>query len=122
MGVFLGPRRGGADDSQMDGSLVLGGYDSAKVSGANYTQNLQFSNTCSSGMSSVLTDITLNFRNGTNQSLFAGVKSAAVNTCLDPDFPALMTIPLSPYFDNFESYTNATFRRSYGINYYVIAL
>lgn len=120
-GYFWG-LNGGTDDSQMDGSLVLGGYDSAKVSGANYTQSLQFTNkACSTGMFLVLTDITLNFRNGTTQSLFGGVSSAAVNTCLDPDYPALMSIPYDPYFANFEGYTNASISaRSFGINYYVM--
>lgn len=118
--MFWG-RTGATKGTQMDGNFVFGGYDRAKVSGASYTQDLVYNSnpSCLSGMLVTVTDIVLNFSNGTSASLFDGAASTAMSACLLPDFPVLMTIPLEPYFQRFQQFTGANdFGRSFGIYYY----
>lgn len=104
---------------QMDGIFVLGGYDKAKVQGTGYTEEVVYSSTCATGMVLSITDLTLNFANGTDSSIFPASASTALQVCLEPDYPALMTIPLDPYFQNFETLTNVTLSsRSLGIIYF----
>jgi hypothetical protein len=52
-------------DNPLDGSVVLGGYDNAKVIGQNDTQKLNFSDTtaCWTGMKMTITDIEVDFSN-----------------------------------------------------------
>jgi hypothetical protein len=119
--MFWG-RQGATADAQMDGNFVFGGYDRAKASGANFTQGLVYSNTaCSTGMLVTITDISLNWDNGTTTSLYDGSQSAAMSACIVPDYPVLMTIPYEPYFNRFSGITGdsiLSFGRSFGINYY----
>ncbi|RHZ48577.1 putative aspartic-type endopeptidase [Aspergillus thermomutatus] len=119
--MFWG-RQGATADAQMDGNFVFGGYDRAKVSGANFTQGLVYSNpACSTGMLVTITDISLNWSNGTTTSLYDGTQSTAMSACIVPDYPVLMTIPYEPYFKRFSSVTGDnifSFGRSFGINYY----
>jgi hypothetical protein len=119
--MFWG-RQGVTADAQMDGNFVFGGYDRAKASGSNFTQGLVYSNTaCSTGMLVTITDISLNWSNGTTTSLYDGSQSAAMSACIVPDYPVLMTIPYEPYFKRFSGVTGAnilSFGRSFGINYY----
>jgi hypothetical protein len=61
-----------------------------------------------------VTDIHLNFPNGTNSSITPG---ESVNTCIVPEFPAVMSLP-SLFYSNFERLTNtARLGQSVGINY-----
>ncbi|KAM3153409.1 hypothetical protein ABEW05_006162 [Botrytis cinerea] len=117
--MFWG-RTGATAATQLDGSFVFGGFDRAKVTGSNYTRSLSYSkSSCSSGMLVTITNIVLNFSNGTDASLFAGVESAAIQACIQPSFPVLMTLPTTPYFNNFEGLTNQTITdRSFGRYYY----
>ncbi|GIJ82106.1 hypothetical protein Asppvi_000609 [Aspergillus pseudoviridinutans] len=119
--MFWG-RQGATADAQMDGNFVFGGYDRAKASGTNFTQGLVYSNpACSTGMLVTITDISLNWKNGTTTSLYDGSQSAAMSACIVPDYPVLMTIPYEPYFKRFTAITNdsiISFGRSFGINYY----
>ncbi|KAM0193010.1 hypothetical protein ACHAPI_007959 [Fusarium lateritium] len=60
--------------NDLDGSLVLGGYDEKKVTGENYTAPLVFGNFdakdgCWTGMRVTVTDIKINFLGGTNASI-----------------------------------------------------
>jgi hypothetical protein len=88
----------------MDGSVVFGGYDRAKTSGTRYTQNLVLPQVnCLSGMRVTISDLRLDFPNGTVTSIL-GHKQ--INACLQPDYPVLMTIPADPYYDTFESLTH----------------
>jgi hypothetical protein len=117
--MFWG-RTGGTANTQLDGNFVFGGYDRAKVTGANYTRSLSTAReNCSTNMLVTITDLVLNFPNGTDASLLGGVESAAIAACIVPDYPVLMTIPLDPYFSNFETLTNgSTIDRSFGLYYY----
>lgn len=96
-----------ASRSAMDGQIVFGGYDAAKVVGEPFTQPLQNSSTnCQSGMYLTLTNLLLNFPNGTSSDLNP---SSALTCCLQPDFPAVMTIPAEPYYWRFQNVTETGF-------------
>jgi hypothetical protein len=108
--------------SQLDGSLVLGGYDKAKVSGQRYTLPLDTGFQCPSQMVVNIADIQLNFPNGTDTSIFPSdsSKSNILSACIDPSFPTLMTLPLDPYFRNFEKWAglSSDYTRTLGINFF----
>jgi hypothetical protein len=91
--MFWG-RTGATADTQLDGNLVLGGYDRAKVvAGTNYTQRLSYARpACATAMLVTISDIVLHFANGTDASLFGGVQSSAITACIVPSYPVLMTI------------------------------
>ncbi|KEZ39510.1 putative Aspartic-type endopeptidase [Scedosporium apiospermum] len=109
----------GADaNAQLDGSFILGGYDRAKVKGGGYTERLSTNPNCRSQILVTITDISLNFPNGTDASLFPKGLSSSIPACLVPDYPALMKMPRKPCFDNFERLTNVTLsKRSWGVAY-----
>lgn len=106
--------------TQLDGSFVIGGYDNAKVIGQNYTLPLVNDNDCGTRMVVAISDLILNFANGTNASLFNGTHNVALNACVDPSYPVLMTLPL-PYFKVFQNFTNQPengFNRTFGVAFY----
>lgn len=117
--MFWG-RNGASKSSQMEGIFVLGGYDKAKIQKQKYTQALaDLGSGCSTRMVVTITDMILNFSNGTNASIFPQSASSAIQACIVPDYPVLMTIPLDPYFANFEELTNQTLPdRSFGLVYF----
>jgi hypothetical protein len=118
--MFYG-RIGGTSSTQLDGNFVFGGYDRAKVTGQNYTSYLTNSQTttCTTRMIVSITDLVLNFPNGTNYSLMGGIAANAISACLVPDYPVLMTLPLDPYFYDFQSATSEDISdRSFGLYYY----
>jgi hypothetical protein len=107
--------------SQLDGTFVIGGYDQAKVSGPNYTMPLaKNDDNCNTKMVVTITDLVLNFANGTDASLFNGTHNTALKACVDPSYPVLMTLPL-PYFKVFQNFTNQAehgFNRTFGLPFY----
>lgn len=67
---------GATSNAQLDGSLVLGGYDAAKVQGSNITINLKTpSLSCMSGMHMTITDIVMRFPNSTRSSIIVSSAS-----------------------------------------------
>ncbi|XTI92633.1 acid protease [Cenococcum geophilum] len=101
---------------QMDGIFVFGGYDKAKVQGKNHTQALGSFDRCDTGMLVTLSDMQLNFPNGTTETLLG---SGFLSACIVPDFPNLITMPLDPYYSSFEALTQtANVGRSYGLNFF----
>jgi hypothetical protein len=85
-----------ASTSATPGQIVFGGYDAAKVTGQPFTQILQApSAACQSGMTFSFTNLILRFPNGTALDLNP---SRVLTGCLQPDFPAVMSIPADPYF------------------------
>ncbi|KAI1446307.1 acid protease [Annulohypoxylon stygium] len=119
---FFWGRSTGPPTSQTDGSLVIGGYDRAKISSAGrHVERLQDSTSpCSTQMIVTITDMVLNFPNGTDSSIFPKSLSTALTACIVPDYPVLMTLPSDPFMDNFFQLTDAAqnHERSFGINYY----
>ncbi|KXT17102.1 hypothetical protein AC579_2032 [Pseudocercospora musae] len=86
-----------------DGQVVFGGYDAAKVTGQNFTQPLgKPSPACLSGMSVIVSGMSLGFPNGTKADLLAG---SSFSACFQPDFPEVMNIP-SVYWDRLIEFTN----------------
>ena len=95
--------------TQLDGSLIFGGYDRAKVAGQKYTFPLTKSNPdCQSELVVTVSDLVLNFSNGTDASLFPLSKSSAISMCITPSLPALMRLPFDPYVDALLDLTKAS--------------
>lgn len=69
-----------------------------------------------------ITDMALNFPNGTNVSIFPKSLSTALTACIVPDYPVLLTLPSDPFVDNFLKLTDAAddHVRSLGINYFAL--
>lgn len=98
--LFWG-QTGRDSDAQLDGSIVFGGYDRAKVGGSKFTTGRSPDPSCPSGLLVTMRDITLNFPNGTDMSIFDGSKSTAITACINPTLPVFMRIPLKPYVETF---------------------
>lgn len=109
---------GDDSQSQLDGTFVFGGYDRAKVTGQGYTIATTENAACDSQLMVTIEDMILNFPNGTTASLFTK-PSESIAACILPDYPVLMTIPLDPYFNTFQTLTNSSItERSSGLAYY----
>lgn len=104
-------------DDWLNGSIVLGGYDSELVSGDNYTQALDYSNAtgCWTGMKVTITDIVLNFRDGQDTSILP--VNTALPVCIVPQRQLLIEAPES-YLDTFQEVTEtSSFNLSYGLHW-----
>jgi len=84
-----------AGPNQIDGSIVLGGYDREKVVGQNYTQRLDYSEAtgCWTGMKITVSGIEANFVNGANKNIID--KDQPLSVCLVPQRQHLLEAPLS---------------------------
>jgi hypothetical protein len=61
---------GATSNAQMDGSIILGGYDAAKTQGSNITLDIKTPSLgCMSGMWLSITDIVMRFPNSTRSSI-----------------------------------------------------
>ena len=82
--IFWGRMWTGSKDTDMDGSVVLRGYDQEKVLGNNVTQPLDYTEDtgCWTGMKVTVTNVLVNFRNGTDYSVMP--RNSAVQCCLAP--------------------------------------
>ncbi|KAK3684161.1 aspartic peptidase domain-containing protein [Podospora appendiculata] len=88
-------------DGAMDGSVVLGGYDSDKVIGANLTQPLDYTDTgCWTGMKVTVSNLLVNFRNGTDVNILP--RNSAIQCCIVPQRQLLLEAPGS-IVDDFEA-------------------
>jgi len=87
----------------MDGQLVLGGYDAAKVMGPNITQKLLPSAVgCGSGMYLTVTNMILGFPNGTKADMLA---PSVITACIQLDFPSVASFRYDPFMERFQNYT-----------------
>lgn len=118
-GYFWGLDGASARD-QMDGSFVVGGYDRAKTIGSPYTGTISSQPNCPSGLLVTIRDIVLNFRNGTDQSIFPSDNGGtALLACVYPELPVLMDMPRTPQFSNLLASTGMIeFSRSRGIQWW----
>lgn len=100
----------GADpSSQMEGSLMFGGYDRAKTTGPNMTRafsSLEDQASCPSSMIVTVANIILTFANGTSTSLMSP-PSTAFSACVKPDIP-LLTLP-TDVFTTFSTSIGGTY-------------
>lgn len=107
-------------DEPLDGSLVLGGYDGEKVIGKNYTAPLDYADYtgtggCWTGMKVIISDIKVNFRDGSDESIFPS--NTALPVCLVPQRQLLLEAPNS-YVDKFEKITRINHTDiSYGLHW-----
>ena len=84
-----------------DGSLVVGGLDSAKMSGSSLTGSISLQNndavslwtdSCGTGLFVTVKDISLNFPNGSTPSILGGNFTQGLSMCIDPAYPGI-TLP-----------------------------
>ncbi|CAF9938052.1 MAG: hypothetical protein ALECFALPRED_007489 [Alectoria fallacina] len=71
---------------QTDGSLILGGYDSAKITGNNVTLPFTVEDACNNGFVISVTDINMNLKNGSNISIIGQSQGSAMRACIEPNF------------------------------------
>jgi len=110
---------GASASTQADGTFIFGGYDKSRIRGPGFTHPLRVpSRDCPTGMLVTISDLTLNFPNGSSARLFPESRSAAIQSCIIPDYPAFMTIPVDPYFNSFINLTgtNVTTASTGGLN------
>lgn len=106
---------GATTPSQMDGNLVLGGYDAAKITGDNYTSKLTSNFNCDSSMIVTVTAITMNLLNGSNPNILGTNYGSALQMCIDASYP-IISIP-NDTWSNFKQYAGANWMtRSSGID------
>ncbi|KAM0342607.1 hypothetical protein ACHAPU_009334 [Fusarium lateritium] len=104
----------------IEGSLVLGGYDEEKVIGKNYTAPLVYDDYtgtagCWTGMKVTISDIRVNFRDGSDESIFP--TNTALPCCIVPQRQLLLEAP-GAYVSNFEQVTGFNHTGpSYGLHW-----
>ncbi|KAI6353508.1 hypothetical protein MCOR25_008957 [Pyricularia grisea] len=118
------PSKTAGSKGGIDGSVVLGGYDKARIKpGAKrYTQPIAADKPqqCPSGLVVSINDMELNFPNGTNFSIFPKSRSSAIQACVQPNLPLAVRIPYDPYVDNLlgaMGYTIYDMDRAFGLNW-----
>lgn len=119
-GLALG-WQGAEPKNQADGSLVLGGYDSAKTNGLNFTYPFAedaSESKCPGGLVVTISTVTLNLANGSPSSLLPPSGGSALRACLDPSFQ-LLQLPQDIFlnFLDVTSYRGNYPDQSHGINY-----
>lgn len=104
-------------EDAIDGSLVLGGYDTQKIIGKNYTQPLDYNDAtgCWTGMRVQVSSVKLNIRNGDEVELLP--QNTAVNTCIVPQRQLLLEGP-GDIVGAFENETRmSNIGRSFGLHW-----
>lgn len=87
----------GADpETQRDGTFVFGGYDRAKVSGSGLELPMTTGD-CETRMMVTISDLVLNFPNGTEASLFPESKRTML-ACVDPSYPVAISLPSKDFY------------------------
>ncbi|CAD6584213.1 MAG: hypothetical protein ASARMPRED_001632 [Alectoria sarmentosa] len=71
---------------QTDGSLILGGYDSTKITGNNVTLPFTVEDACNNGFVISVIDINMNLKNGSNISIIGQSQGSAMRACIEPNF------------------------------------
>lgn len=100
---------------QTDGSLVLGGYDAAKISGDNISLPFVPISSCPGGLEITITDIKMNLRNGSSPSIIGPSSGAALKACLLPEKTGI-SLPYDIWTE-FKKISNVTeIGNSLGIN------
>lgn len=73
---------GATSNSQMDGSIILGGYDAAKTQGPNITIALRTPTlSCMSGMYMPISDLVMQFPNSTRASIIVVSALSSITPC-----------------------------------------
>ncbi|GKU08597.1 unnamed protein product [Fusarium langsethiae] len=102
------------------GKIILGGYDEEKVIGKNYTAPLVYDDYtgtagCWTGMKITISDIRVNFRDGSDESIFPS--NTALPCCIVPQRQLLLEAP-GAYVSRFEEVTGSNHTgTSYGLHW-----
>lgn len=108
--------------NQVNGQLVLGGYDASRVSGDSSEHTMSpVSSPCPTKLVVTVQGMALRFPNGTETNIFGASQSSALAVCLIPNIPMVMRMPLTPYFNNFMTATDNSIYsmdRSTGLYYW----
>jgi hypothetical protein len=115
---FFWGLNGAVSTAQMNGTVVLGGVDAGKILDLNTNATLPFQYGayvgCPYGTVVTITQISLNFPNGTVSELLHNPAQA----CVEPDMPLVMDMAYECY-QLFTQYTGtASIGRSTGINFW----
>ncbi len=94
---------GSQTEYQTDGSLIVGGYDSAKITGNNITLPFTVEDNCNSGLIISVTDINMNLINGSNVSVIGQSQGSAMRACIEPNYSPI-TLPEEIWW----AFTNVT--------------
>ncbi|KAK7214473.1 hypothetical protein V2G26_002476 [Clonostachys chloroleuca] len=91
----------------IEGHVVIGGYDKKRIIEPNVTAPLKYgdyskSDGCFTGIRIVISDITVNFTDGSKKSIFPN--NDKLHACLAPQRPSLLEPPRK-YLDKFEEVT-----------------
>jgi hypothetical protein len=110
--IFWGRMWTGNAATDLDGSLVLGGYDQ-EVIGRNVTQPLDYSEAtgCWTGMKVTVSNVVVNFRNGTDYGIMP--PNSAVPCCIVPQRQLVWEGPI----DIVDSFVTTTQMNSTGPSY-----
>ncbi|KAL8696628.1 MAG: hypothetical protein Q9201_007567, partial [Fulgogasparrea decipioides] len=111
--------RGAESTCQTDGSIVIGGYDSARTSGPDVTYPFAKDDICQGRLLVTISNIALNLKNGSSPSLLPPSAGSTFRACLSPD-ASIMTLS-EDIFKNFLTITGYTGNypdRSRGINFW----
>lgn len=75
---------------QIDGNLVLGGYDAEKITGPNITLPTSAADNLNTDCYlATVTDIKMNLKNGSSPSLFGPNRATVMRACVEPHFDTL---------------------------------
>lgn len=115
--IFWGRMWTGRDATDLDGSLVLGGYDQEKIIGSNVTLPLDYSDEtgCSTGMMVTVSDVLVNFRNGSDHSVMG--RSSGVKCCIVPQRQLVWEGPIGMVGDFMKATRMAKTGTSYGMHW-----
>lgn len=81
---------GAESQYQLDGSLVLGGYDTDKVTGPNITLPTSAPDDLDANCYLItVTDVKMNLKNGSSPSLLGSSKATVARACVEPHFDKL---------------------------------
>lgn len=102
---------------QMDGNLVIGGYDAAKISGNNITLPFSVDSVCLEGYIVTISDIKMELPNGSSPSIMGAFAGSPLKACVGPGYP-IMTLPQS-IWNSFVEVSGVTeVGRSYQTDFY----
>ena len=74
---------------QVDGSLVLGGYDAAQTKGKHITLPFARNPSCVSNLVVNITNMKMNLKNGSDLDIFSSSAGNDMQGCISPDYPLI---------------------------------
>lgn len=83
--------QGAGQPEQMNGNLVLGGIDSAKIGGSNLTRPLSDDGSCASRVIVDITALRVKASDGTKRDLLGKAQLQSIKACVDTTYPIIST-------------------------------